>query len=216
MNNKLTSRQLNAFARHLRESEKSAATVDKYLRDVRAFYAFTAGREIDKQAVLDYKAHLGAHYAATSANSMLAALNTYLRFCERTELCVKRFKVQREVFCAQQKELSRGEYFKLLEAARTGKNQRLCLILQTICGTGIRVSELPYITVESLHTGQPAVRCKGKNRRIFLVPALRKKLIRYAKEQGICNGSIFVTKSGKPITRHTVWRQMKGLCKAAG
>lgn len=216
MNNKLTSRQLNAFARHLKESEKSAATVDKYLRDVRAFYAFTEGREIDKQAVLDYKAHLGAHYAATSANSMLAALNTYLRFCEHTELCVKRFKVQREVFCAQQRELSRGEYFKLLEAARTGKNQRLCLILQTICGTGIRVSELPYITVESLHTGQPAVRCKGKNRRIFLVPALRKKLIRYAKEQGICKGSIFVTKSGKPITRHTVWRQMKGLCKAAG
>lgn len=216
MKNKLTGRQLNAFARYLRENEKSPATQAKYLHDVRAFYAFTAGREIDKQAVLDYKAHLGAHYAATSANSMLAALNTYLRFCERTELCVKRFKVQREVFCAQQKELSKGEYFKLLEAARRGNNQRLCLILQTICGTGIRVSELPYITVESLHTGQPTVRCKGKNRRIFIVPELRKKLIRYAKEQGIRKGSIFVTKSGKPITRHTVWRQMKGLCKAAG
>ncbi|MBQ7379713.1 MAG: tyrosine-type recombinase/integrase [Clostridia bacterium] len=207
--------QIQAFASYLKENEKSAATVEKYLRDVRAFYAYVGDREIDKQAVLDYKAYLGKHYAVASANSMIAALNAFLRFCGAGELVIKRFALQRQIFCEEQKELTRDEYYQLIAAANQRKNERLSLILQTICGTGIRVSELQYITVEAVQRGEATVNCKGKNRRILIVSALRKKLVRYAKTQKIHAGSIFVTGSGKPVSRNQVWRQMKSLCKQA-
>ena len=213
------SRRVQTFAAHLRENEKSTATVEKYLRDVRAFCAFVQKRgaeRIDKQTVLDYKAYLGVRYAVASANSMLAALNAYLRFCGMTELCVKRFTVQRQIFCAEEKELTRAEYVRLIETASKRKNERLSLIIQTICGTGIRVSELQYITVDAVRRGEATVRCKGKDRRIFLVPALRKKLARYVKKQGIRAGSVFITRGDKPISRNHVWRLMKSLCKQAG
>ena len=212
----INDRQMQAFAEYLKKNEKSAATVEKYTRDVRMFCAFTQGREIDKQAVMEYKAYLGSHYAVASANSMLAALNAFLQFCGAGELCVKRFAMQRRVFCEQEKELTRDEYYRLLDAASKRKNERLCLIIQTICGTGIRVSELQFITVEAVQRGEANVSCKGKNRRILLVSALRKKLMRYAKMQNIRAGSIFVTRNGKPISRVDVWRQMKSLCKQAG
>lgn len=208
--------QIQAFAAYLRENEKSAATVEKYLRDVGAFFAFAGESKIDKQTVLDYKAHLGAHYAVASANSMLAALNVFLRFCGASELAVKRLAVQRQVFCEKQKELTREEYYRLVGAANKRRDESLSLIIQTICGTGIRVSELQYITVEAVIQGEANVRCKGKNRRILIVSALRKKLARYAKAQKIHTGSIFVAKSGKPISRTCVWRQMKSLCRQAG
>ena len=212
----LTNQQLHAFTAHLKENEKSAATVEKYVRDVRAFYAFMGNRTPDKQAVVEYKAYLGKRYAVASANSMLAALNAFLRYCGTPELMVKRFAVQRQIFCEEQKELTRQEYYRLIGAASKRKNERLCLILQTICGTGIRVGELQYITVQAVHRGEATVFCKGKKRRILLVAALRKKLARYAKAQKIQEGSIFVTRGGKPISRHHVWRQMKSLCKQAG
>lgn len=215
--------QVQAFAAYLRECEKSAATVEKYVRDVRAFCAFVQGKEgdgreemLDKQTVLAYKAYLGEHYAAASANSMLAALNAFLRFCGRGELCVKRFTVQRQIFCREDKELTRAEYVRIIEAANKKGNERLSLIIQTICGTGIRVSELQYITVEAVRRGEATVRCKGKDRRIFLVPALRKKLARYVKAHKLGTGSIFVTRGGNPISRHHVWRLMKSLCRQAG
>ena len=211
----LERQQIQAFAAYLRENEKSAATVEKYVRDVCAFFAFVGDRAIDRQEILDYKAHLGKHYAVTSANSMLAALNAFLRFCGAGELAVKRFAVQRRVFCEQEKELTREEYYRLVGAASRQKDERLCLILQTICGTGIRVSELQFITIEAVQRGEATVHCKGKNRRILLVSALRKKLARYAKAQKIQKGSIFVTRSGSPISRHHVWRQMKALCEQA-
>ena len=208
--------QLRAFGAHLVQNEKSAATVEKYLRDVGAFFAFAGEREIDKQTVMDYKAYLGKHYAVSSANSMLAALNVFLRFCGAGELAVKRFAVQRQVFCEQQKELTRDEYCRLVGAASKRKDERLSLILQTICGTGIRVSELQYITVEAVRRGEATVHCKGKNRRILIVSALQKKLARYAKAQKITKGSIFLARDGKPISRTCVWRMMKSLCKQAG
>lgn len=207
---------VQAFAADLWDNEKSAATVEKYLRDVRAFLAFAKGQAIDKQTVLDYKAHLGANYAVASANSMLAAVNSYLRFCGLDAMCVKRFKVQRQIFCREDRELSREEYVRLLGVANKRQNERLALIIQTICGTGIRVSELQYITVESLQRGEATVSCKGKNRRIFLVSALCKKLQRYAKSKKIRSGSIFTSRNGKPINRSHVWRLMKGLCEQAG
>ena len=216
-------KQVQAFATYLRENEKSRATVDKYLHDVRTFCAFVQAREasgreqgtIDKQTVLAYKAYLGERYAVASANSMLAALNMYLRFCGLYELCVKRFTVQRQIFCARERELTRAEYVRLVEAAGTRKNERLSLIIQTICGTGIRVSELQYITVDAVQRGETTVRCKGKDRRIFLVPTLRKKLTRYIKSHKIAQGSVFITRNGKPISRNHVWRLMKSLCKQA-
>lgn len=208
-------RHVQAFGAYLRENEKSAATVEKYKHDVRVFSGFLGDRTIDKQLLLEYKAYLGERYAVSSANSMLAALNAYLRFCGMDELCVKRFTVQRQIFCREERELTRAEYVRLIEAAGKSKNERLSLIIQTICGTGIRVSELQYITVEAVRSGEATVRCKGKDRRIFLVPALRKKLARYAKSQKIKAGSIFVSREGKPISRHHVWRMMKSLCKQA-
>lgn len=207
--------QIRAFAAYLEQNEKSTATVEKYTRDVRAFYAFVGDREIDKQAVMDYKAYLGKHYAVASANSMLAALNAFLRFCGAGELVIKRFVMQRQIFCEEKRELTRDEYYRLIAAANQRKNERLSLIIQTICGTGIRVSELQYITVEAVQRGEATVNCKGKNRRILIVSALRKKLSRYAKTQKIHTGSIFVTAGGKPVSRNHVWRQMKSLCKQA-
>ncbi|MBR2907532.1 MAG: tyrosine-type recombinase/integrase, partial [Clostridia bacterium] len=207
--------KLKEFEAHLREEERSEATVGKYLHDVRCFAAFVGDREIDKQSVMEYKARLGDIYAVSSANSMLAALNSFLRFCGWQDLCVKRFKMQRQTYCTEEKELTRAEYIRLLEAARHKGNERLDLIIQTICSSGIRVSELQYITVEALKKGEAVVSCKGKNRRIFIVPELKKKLLRYVKEQGLRSGAVFVTRGGRPISRHNIWREMKALCKNA-
>lgn len=208
-------KKMQAFELHLREEEKSAATVEKYMRDVRCFAEFAGESELSKQTVLEYKTRLGATYAVASANSMIAALNSFFRFCGWHDLCVKQFRIQRQAYCSEEKELTRAEYIRLLEAASKKKNEGLNLIIQTICGTGIRVSELQYITVEALRRGEAVVNCKGKNRKIFIVTELKEKLLRYAKEQRIASGAVFVTRSGKPISRHNVWKRMKSLCEQA-
>lgn len=211
----LDPKKMHEFEFYLRNEERSAATIEKYMRDVRFFSSFVCDAEIDKQTVLAYKSKLGDTYAVSSANSMIAAMNCFLRFCGWHDLCVKQFKVQREAYCSEEKELTRAEYFRLLEAAKTKHNERLNLIIQTICGTGIRVSELQYITVEALHNGEAIVNCKGKNRRVFIVPELKKKLLRYVKEQGISTGTVFVTRGGKPVSRNSIWKDMKALCEQA-
>ncbi len=206
---------IEKFRRFLINEERSEATVEKYLRDVKRFCEFSKDREIDKTNVMAYKAELGRSFAVASANSMIAALNAFFRFCEWYDLCVKQFRLQREAYCSEEKELTRAEYIRLLDAAKRKKNNRLNLIIQTICGTGIRVSELEYITVESLQKGEAVVNCKGKNRRVFIVPELKKKLLCYAREQKIRTGSIFVTRSGRAMTRSNIWKEMKSLCKDA-
>lgn len=211
----LDPKKMHEFEFYLRNEERSAATIEKYIRDVRFFASFVCDAEIDKQTVLDYKNKLGYTYAVSSANSMIAAMNCFLRFCGWHDLCVKQFKMQREVYCSEEKELTRAEYFRLLEASKTKHNERLNLIIQTICGTGIRVSELQYITVEAVQCGEAIVNCKGKNRRIFIVPELKKKLLRYVKEQGISTGTVFVTRGGKPVSRNSIWKDMKALCEQA-
>jgi len=211
----LEPKKMREFEFHLRNEERSTATIEKYMRDVRFFVSFIREAEIDKQTVLDYKSKLGETYAVASANSMIAAMNCFLRFCGWHDLCVKQFKMQREVYCSEDKELTRAEYIRLLEAANARHNERLNLIIQTICGTGIRVSELQYITVEALKNGEAIVNCKGKNRRVFIVPELKKKLLRYVKEQGISKGTVFVTRGGKPVSRHSIWKNMKALCEQA-
>ena len=207
--------KLKKFEWYLRNEERSEATIEKYMRDVRFFAAFAGDAEINKEVMLEYKAKLLKNYAVSSANSMIAALNTFLRFCGWHELCVKQFKIQRQIYCPEEKELTRAEYIRLLDAANKKHNRKLNLIIQTICGTGIRVSELKYITVEAVVKGEADVNCKGKNRRIFIVSELKKKLIRYIKDNGIKNGAVFVTREGKPVSRINVWKEMKDLCESA-
>ncbi|MBO5316285.1 MAG: tyrosine-type recombinase/integrase [Clostridia bacterium] len=209
------SMDLRAFERFLIEEEKSDATVKKYMHDVKCFLEYMSEKELTKQAVLNYKAELSKKYAVASANSMIAAINSFFKFLGRGELCVKQFKVQREAFCPEEKELSRAEYSRLLAAARRKKNERLDLLIQTVCATGIRVSELQFITAEAVNVGEAVVRCKGKSRRIFILPELKKRLAKYIKSRGIKSGAVFITSGGKPMSRSNIWREMKSLCADA-
>lgn len=211
----IKTKAVREFEQHLRDEERSAATVEKYMHDVRCFRDFVGEREISKKNVVQYKCELEKRYALSSANSMIAALNCFFKFCDWHDLCIKQFKIQRDAYCSEEKELTRAEYIRLLNEANAKKNERLNLIIQTICGTGIRVSELEYITVEAAKSGEALVKCKAKNRKIFIVTGLRKKLLAYAKEQNIRSGKIFVTRSGKPISRYNIWKEMKSLCEGA-
>lgn len=216
MKRQLNQEKLREFEDYLVCEERSNATIEKYLHDMRTFYEFVGDREVVKSIVLDYKNALITTHTVTSANSMIAAVNFFFRFFGWYDLCVKQYKIQKSAFCPEEKELTKAEYIRLVQASRKKGNERLNLIIQTICGTGIRVSELQYITVEAVKKGEAFVNCKGKNRRIFIVEELRKKLLRYIKERGIQSGAIFITKNGKNISRHNIWRDMKALCKDAG
>ena len=207
--------QIAAFKALLVLEEKSAATTEKYIRDVKAFAEYMQNNEITKESVLAYKKHIQQNYAVRSVNSMIASINGFFSFLCWYDLKVKALKIQRQMFCSEEKELTKPEYLRLCRAADEKRNERLKLILQTICGTGIRVSELRYITVEAVKNGEAVVNCKSKTRVIFIVKELRKKLLRYAAEQNIKTGMIFITKAGKPINRTNIWREMKSLCKAA-
>jgi site-specific recombinase XerD len=167
MRRKLSSQKIREFEIYLINEERSRATVEKYVRDVKRFSKFVQSEEIDKREVLDYKSKLGETYAVTSANSMIAAMNCFFRFCGWHDLCVKQFRVQREAYCSEDRELTRTEYIRLIGAANARCNERLNLIIQTICGTGIRVSELEYITVEALRSGEATVNCKGKKTHFY-------------------------------------------------
>ena len=216
MKRQLNQEKLREFEDYLVCEERSNATIEKYLHDMRTFYEFVGDREVVKSIVLDYKNALITTHTVTSANSMIAAVNVFFRFFGWYDLCVKQYKIQKSAFCPEEKELTKAEYIRLVQASRKKGNERLNLIIQTICGTGIRVSELQYITVEAVKKGEAFVNCKGKNQRIFIVEELRKKLLRYIKERGIQSGAIFITKNGKNISRHNIWRDMKALCKDAG
>ena len=207
---------LMKFEDHLRNEERSQATIQKYLHDIRVFMTYLGDGSVDKSKVLPYKEKLSEKYEVSSANSMIAALNTFFRFTEWIDCCVKQFKVQRQIFCSEEKELTRQEYTRLVETAKKKGNERLNLIIQTICCTGIRVSELQYITVEAVKNGETVVRCKGKTRTVFFVKELRKRLLRYIQNNELQSGAVFVTKTGKPINRTNVWREMKALCEKAG
>lgn len=207
---------LSLFRHHLIEEEKSDATVQKYTRDVARFLAFADGGAITKETVLAYKSALCDAYTIVSANSMLAAINAFFRYLGHGALCVKQFKLQRAPFCPAEKELTQEEYKRLVQTAEAKQNHRLSLLLQTVCSTGIRISELVFITVEAAKRGEAVVNCKGKCRRILLVSALRKKLLSYTKEHRIMTGPIFVSSRGVPLNRSNVWREMKSLCRDAG
>lgn len=213
---KITANMIEKFRNYLLNEEKSAVTVEKYIRDVKSFKKWVEDREIVKAEMLLYKEHLIELYAPASVNSILSSLNSFFGFNEWYDLRVKNVKVQRQMFVSADKELNKSEYERLLCAAKNKKNEKLYLIMQTICSTGIRVSELKFITVESVKSGQAQVKLKGKVRTVFLPDELIKLLKRYVGEQEIESGSVFVTRTGKPIDRHGIWKAMKELCESAG
>lgn len=207
---------IREFEAHLKEEEKSRATIEKYVRDVGRFVDFAGeGSVLTKETVIAYKRKIAEKYAVSSANSMLAAVNSFLRFLNCHSCMVKAFKIQKAVFRSGEKELTREEYVRLVEAARRTGKRELCLVMQTLCATGIRISELPYITVESLHTRRAVVSLKGKTRLVLLPLELCLELKRYAKEKGRSSGSIFVTRSGRPMDRSNILHSMKKLCQEA-
>lgn len=212
----LTNETIKNFEIFLREEEKSDNTIEKYLRDVQAFLSYADGEKVTKETVIAYKNKLiNENYAVRSINSMLASLNSLFAFLGWTDCKVKSIKLQRQIYCPEEKELTRAEYIRLVNTAKQKGNERLNLILQTICGTGIRVSELQFITVEAIKNGEAIVSLKGKTRSVFIVKELRKKLLRYTAEQEIKSGAIFITRTGKPISRTNIWREMKNLCEQA-
>lgn len=212
MKTTITNEQIRSFALHLHEDEKSEATVEKYIRDVSAFSSFLRERELTKQEVIEYKKQISEKYAPASVNSMLVSINSFLDFIGFHDLRVKLLKIQRQMFVSEKKELTAAEYRRLLKAAQ---GTRLALVIQTICETGIRVSELEFITVEAVECGRAVVDCKNKTRVILIPTALRKILLQYIKKTGVKAGSVFVTKTGKKLNRSNIWRDMKALCERA-
>ncbi|WP_455436994.1 tyrosine-type recombinase/integrase [Hungatella hathewayi] len=209
--------QLEKFNQFLIDEERAAATIEKYRRDVQAFFTWLPEKtEVSKEMVLEYKRKLAAQYKSTSANSMLVALNRFFGFCGRRDLQVRLLKVQRVSFRERSREMSVEEYKRLVRAAREKKDERLSLLIQTLCSTGIRVSEHRCITVEALRSGSICIDGKGKERAVFLPKKLQKQLKHYCKERKITTGPVFITKSGKPLNRCNIWAEMKALCKNAG
>jgi site-specific recombinase XerD len=211
----ITNDHITAYTTHLAAEERAANTITKYVRDIRAFSAWLDGAPVTKETAIAYKTAICATHAPSSVNSMLAALNGFFAFFN-LNIKVKPLKVQRQAFLAKERDLTRAEYECLLQAAKSKENERLNLVMQTICSTGIRVSELQFITVESVQSGTATVRNKGKVRLVFLPQKLKTALLRYCKKRGIVDGTIFISKSGKPLDRRNIWCSMKKLCEAAG
>ena len=205
------------FAVRLAEEEKSASTIEKYLRDVTAFFLWLGKKPLAKETVLLWKAELLRRgYAAVTVNAKLAALNRYLLFAGRTDCRVRPLRIQRRVFRRSERELSQREYRELIDAARSQGMERTALIMETICATGIRVSELRYITVEAAKRGESSVALKGKIRMILLPRKLCAKLLKYAKQKNITAGEIFLSPSGESLSRKRIWSDMKAVCRLTG
>ena len=212
----ITQEILHSFQYYLKEEEKSEATIEKYMRDIQAFVCFVADQVVTKELVIQYKQKLqNEGYKVRSVNSMLASINSLFSYLGWYDCKVKSLRVQQEIFRPEEKELTKAEYTRLVNAAKRGGNERLCLILQTICGTGIRVSELKFVTIEAVRKGRMVVSCKAKTRTVFIVKELQRKLIEYAKTRNIRAGSIFITRTGNPVSRINIWKDMKKLCEAA-
>lgn len=209
----ITNAMTAQFKKHLADEEKSRATIAKYTKDIEKFSEYANGAPISKDEVVRYKQMLAEHYAARSVNSKIASLNSFFEFLGWYDCKVKSLKLQRETYVPEEKELTKSEYCRLVTAA--GNNARLRLILETICSTGIRISELEYFTVEAVRRGTVTVRCKGKTRDVFVPKMLQKLLIGYAKKKKIVSGIIFCTRTGKAVDRSNIWTQMKKLCKKA-
>ncbi len=212
---KITNELIENFKIDLIEEEKAQATIEKYIRDILAFVKWLSGRTVEKQTVLEYKQKLIEKYAPASVNSVLSSLNRFFAFAQWFNCKVKSIKIQKQVFAKQERELTKAEYDRLLAAALHKDNKRLYLLMQTICSTGIRVSELKFITVEAVKVQKAIINLKGKTRSVFLPDMLCKMLLRYIKEEKIKSGSVFVSKNGRPLDRCNIYHDMKKLCESA-
>ena len=213
---KITNELIQKFKEYLIDEEKSSSTLEKYIRDITVFMEWCKETELSKSVVLEYKQDIIEKYAPASVNSILSSLNSFFAYNEWYDLKVKALKIQRQIFASKDKELTKAEYERLLVAARQKKNQRLYYLMQTICSTGIRVSELKAITVSAVKSGQATINCKGKMRIVILPKQLCKMLKDYIKENDIKSGPVFVSKNGKPLDRSNIWSDMKKLCESAG
>ncbi len=213
----ITNELISKFKTFLIEGEKSAATLDKYIRDVTRFMEWLHKKSVEKSFVLEYKQMLIDNgYAPKSVNSILSSLNAFFDLNNWHDIKVKALKIQNQLYASKEKELTKAEYIKLLETAKDNGNSRLYHLMQTICGTGIRISELEFITYEAVCSGKATINCKGKYRQIFIPSKLCKILKKYAKEQGINNGPLFISRNGRPLDRSNVWSDLKKLCESAG
>ena len=211
----LTDKAIRRYALHLREQERAPATVQKYVQDLTALWDWLAGRPLTKAALIEWKESLSASRAPATVNSMLAAVNGFFRFMGWKGIAVKLLKIQKALFCDERRELTRAEYARLVSAAQKVGNERLSLVMQTICATGIRVSELRFITVEAVTTGRAEICNKGKRRTVFLPGRLRRLLWKYLQKQKKTAGAVFTTRTGRPLDRSNIWRDMKALCESA-
>ena len=213
----ITEELIFAFAHSLHRAERSAGTIEKYCRDIRSFAAWLGRREITAEASAQWKQHLLKNgYRPVSVNAMLIAVNRFFAFLGWQDCRVKLLKVQRRLFRSEARELTQAEYIRLVETAYQKCRERLGLLMETICATGIRVSEVRYITVEAARLGRAEISLKGKIRTILLPGKLCRKLLRYAKKQKTVSGEIFLTRNGTGLSRTQIWAEMKAICKAAG
>lgn len=213
----ISEEHVKSFGAYLIQEEKCRGTAEKYLRDIRRFVIFLQGAPAGKEQVAGWKEHLiQAGYAPVTVNSMLAAVRCFFRFMGWDDRGIRYLRVQRRMFRESRKELSKEDYLRLSTAAQQSGKQRLELLLETICATGIRVSEVSFITVEALQRGTAEVSLKGKIRTILIPSKLCRKLLKYARKKKIASGEVFLTRSGKPVSRKQIWAEMKALCKTAG
>lgn len=209
-------RQLQVYLNYLQDAEYSAATIKQYQRDLICFFSFLDDEEINREVALRYKQELEQEYKPVSVNVKLSALNRFFSFIGRSDLTLKFLKIQKSVYRSAEKELRKEEYLRLVNAAKEKKNEKLALLLQAIGGTGIRVSEVKYITAEAVYRGEAVIRLKGKTRTIMFPKKLRKCLMDYMRREKITVGSVFVTRTGRPLDRSNIWKMMKMLCQDAG
>ena len=213
----ITTDHIAAYAAHLHSEERASSTIEKYLRDLRAFAVWLEDRPVSHELAAAWKEHLLAeHYAPVTINGMISSVNGLFRFLGWEDSRVRFLSIQRRAFRDQQKELTRPEYERLIRTAAALGKERLSLLMETIGGAGIRVSEVKYITVEAARTGRAEISLKGKIRTILIPGKLARKLLKYAKKHKIASGEIFLTRSGRSLSRKQIWAEMKGLCKTAG
>lgn len=212
---KITEQTLGEFKEYLIKSEKSRATVEKYVHDAAAFKSWLGEREVDKDVILEYKAHLRSVYSPVSVNAAISSLNSFFRFTGRRELTLKTVRIQKKLFSGGNRDMRLNEYKSLLKAAKKAGKTRIRLIMQTIFVTGIRISELKYITVEAIESGTAVIDCKGKVREVFIPKDMCNILKKYVKEKGITSGSVFVTRTGKPVDRSNISKAMKKIAELA-
>ena len=212
----LTEDTVKAYRLYLLEQERSESTIQKYLYAFHSLQAFLSGEPITSAALITWKRRQTSIHAPATVNAMLAAVNGLLRRLGRADLCLRFLKIQRQIFCEDERLLTQEDYLRLVRTAQDLGDQRFALVMQTLCACGLRVSELRHITAEAVASGKAVVNCKNKTRVIFLPGALQKKLRSYLKSKGITTGPVFRTRTGRPLDRHYIWRRMKALCTRAG